>query len=152
MKGTVPTALIPLWPGLSLLCTLPCLNPNTEKEVKKWLASFCVVAVGSVVAGAKALPMMHHHGRELVKEVLRAGRAGGAGAAGTGVGHGFGWGFSAAVGLHVEELIEADVDSNLFPVVPPRPPEDQSEGREKAEGWSSKNSWRLLVFLLESRP
>lgn len=36
------------------------------------LTSFCVVAVGGVVARAKALPMMHHHGRELIEEVLGA--------------------------------------------------------------------------------
>lgn len=47
------------------------------------LTSFCVVAVRSVVAGAEALPMMHHHSREFVEEVLGAWRACSAGAAGT---------------------------------------------------------------------
>lgn len=75
------------------------------------------------MARAEALPMMHHHSGEVVEEVLGARRARGAGAAGNGAGHTFGRGLEAAVGLHVEELVEADVDSDLLPVVPPRPPE-----------------------------
>lgn len=89
------------------------------------LTSFCVVAVGGVVARTKALPMMHHHSRKVIEEVLGARRARGAGAAGTGAGHNFGRGLPAAVGLHVEKLVEANVDSDLLPVVPPRPPEDR---------------------------
>lgn len=75
------------------------------------------------MARAEALPMMHHHGRELVQEVLWTRRAG---AAGAGAGHAFGRGLPAAVGLHVEKLVEGDVDADLLPVVPPRPPEHQS--------------------------
>lgn len=72
------------------------------------------------MARTKALPMMHHHSRKVIEEVLGARRAG---AAGTGAGHNFGRGLPAAVGLHVEKLVEANVDSDLLPVVPPRPPE-----------------------------
>lgn len=68
---------------------------------------------------------MHHHGGEFIEEVLGPRRACGARAAGTGAGHTFGRGLPAAVGLHVEKLVEADVDSDLLPVVPPRPPEDR---------------------------
>lgn len=74
--------------------------------------------------------MMHHHGGQFVEEVLGARRARGAGAAGAGAGHAFGRRLPAAVRLHVEELVEADVDSDLLPVVPPRPPDDQSERRD----------------------
>lgn len=84
------------------------------------------------MARAEALPMMHHHSGEVVEEVLGARRARGAGAAGIGAGHNFGRGLSAAVGLHVEQLVEAHVDADLLPVVPPRPPEDQSQDRKKA--------------------
>lgn len=77
------------------------------------------------MARTKALPMMHHHSRKVIEEVLGARRARGAGAAGTGAGHNFGRGLPAAVGLHVEKLVEANVDSDLLPVVPPRPPEDR---------------------------
>ena len=90
------------------------------------LTSLCVVAVGGVVARAEALPVMHHHSGEVVEEVLGARRARGAGAAGAaGAGGAFGRGLAAAVRLHVEELVEADVDADLLPVVAPRPPEDQ---------------------------
>lgn len=85
------------------------------------------------MARTEALPMMHHHSGKVVKEVLWARRAG---AAGTGAGHNFGRGVSAAVGLHVEKLVEADVDSNLLSVVPPRPPGDQSQGREAGQPMS----------------
>lgn len=78
------------------------------------------------MAGAEALPMMHHHRRQVVQEVLGARRAG---AAGTGAGRREfgGGGVPAAVRLHVEALVEADVHADLLPVVPPRPPEDQSQ-------------------------
>lgn len=79
------------------------------------------------MAGAKALPMMHHHGRQVVQEVLGARRAGGA--AGTGAGGRI----AAAVRLHIEALVEADVHANLLPVVPPRPPVDQSERTRKVK-------------------
>ena len=74
---------------------------------------------------------MHHHSGEFIEEVLGAWRARGAGAAGTGAGHDFGRGLPAAVGLHVEELVEADVDPDLLPVVPPRPPDDPSGDGER---------------------
>lgn len=74
--------------------------------------------------------MMHHHSGEFVEEALRARRARGAGAAGTGAGDTFGRLLPAAVGLHVEKLVEADVDSDLLPVVPPGPPDGQSQSRE----------------------
>lgn len=51
----------------------------------------------------------------------------GAGGGGTGAWRALGGGVSAAVWLHVEELVKADVDPNLLPVVSPRPPDDQSQ-------------------------
>lgn len=85
------------------------------------LTSFCVVAVRGVVARTEALPMMHHHSGEVVEEVLWARRARRAGAAGSGEG------LSAAVRLHVENLVEAHVDADLLSVVPPRPPEGRTQ-------------------------
>lgn len=55
-----------------------CMNGCFQKStvVKCHYASlptsFRVVAVGSVVARPKALPMMHHHSGEFVEEVLGA--------------------------------------------------------------------------------
>lgn len=63
---------------------------------------------------------MHHHGGEVIQEVLWARRARRAGAAGSGEG------LSAAVRLHVENLVEAHVDADLLSVVPPRPPEGRA--------------------------
>jgi hypothetical protein len=94
--------------------------------VRDVLTSFFVVAVGSVVARAKALPMMHHHRGQFVQEVFGARGASGGG---TGAWRALGGGVSAAVWLHVEELVKADVDPNLFPVVSPRPPDDQSQAQ-----------------------
>lgn len=73
-----------LWPSFVLSCLL-CVEKDVGLSSADLLrrthiqlrvitvnpeASFCVVAVGSVVARAKALPMMHHHSREFVEEVL----------------------------------------------------------------------------------
>lgn len=77
------------------------------------------------MAGAEAFPMMHHHGGQLVQEVLGPRRA-----RGTGAGHAPRRRLAAAVRLHVEQLVEADVHSDLLPVVPPRPPDGQSERRD----------------------
>lgn len=105
--------------------------------------SFCVVAVSSVVAGAEALPMMHHYSGELIEEVLWAWWTCGAGAAGTGAGQAFGWGFFAAVWFHVEKLVEADVNSDFLPVVPSRPPGNQSQ--------QSFNDLKIFDYLLRSQ-
>ena len=74
------------------------------------------------MAGAEALPMMHHHGGELVEEVFW-GCGGGAPGGGAGAGQAAGGGVPVAVGLHVQQLVEAHVHADLLPVVPPRPPE-----------------------------
>lgn len=82
------------------------------------------------MARAEALPMMHHHRRQVVQEVLGAWRGGGA--AGTGAGRRLlgGGRLPAAVRLHVEALVEADVHANLLAVISPRPPEGQSQQAE----------------------
>lgn len=107
----------------------PQLTPGCTGESRcasGSLTSFRVVAVGGVVAGTEAFPVMHHHRRQVVEEVLGARRAG---AVGTGAGRREfgGWGVPAAVRLHVEALVEADVHADLLPVVPPRPPLNQSQ-------------------------
>ena len=84
---------------------------------------------------------MHHYSGELIEEVLWAWRTCGAGAAGAGAGHAFRGGLFAAVWLHVEKLIETDVNSDLLPVVSSRPPGEptRAEGRQSAD--------ELLVYV-----
>lgn len=66
------------------------------------------------MAWAEALPMMHNDGRQLVEEMLVAEwRVGG--------------GVFAAVRLHVQLLLELDVDADLLPVVTTRPPDHSRE-------------------------
>lgn len=115
--------------------------------INEWdiLTTFCVVAIGSVMARAKALPMMHHHSREFVEEVLWARRTRGAGTAGTGAGKVFRRrAISAAVRLHVQKLIETHVDSDLLPVVPPRPPGGWITGCESTLN-KMYRSWKRLL-------
>lgn len=82
------------------------------------------------MARAEALPMMHHHSGQFVQEVFGARRTGGGG---TGAWRALGGGVSAAVWLHVEELVKADVDPDLLPVVSPRPPDDQSQAHQQTK-------------------
>lgn len=82
------------------------------------LTSFCVVAVGSVVTGTEALPMVHHDGRQLKQESLSAWG-------------GRGRGVTAAVRLHVQHLVEADMNPDFLPVVPARP-SSQEENTQHA--------------------
>lgn len=65
------------------------------------------------MARAKSFSMMHHDSRELVEEVLRVERV-------TGV--------LAAIWFHVKLLLKLNVNSNLLPVISPRPPERTHTG------------------------
>ena len=139
---TIPLYNILYWLTVQSHCQTP------QKRIA--LTSFRVVALGSVVPRAKALPMMHHHSGQLIQEVFGAWWAWGGGAE---AGWAFGGGVSAAVGLHVEKLVKADMNAYLLPVVAPRPPAKQPQ--PNVNKWikiihyrqSSLKTWNMTIVL-----